>query len=93
MKLSSKHRKTLEKVRQRPRPSGLRWQDMEAMLIALGFERVQGKGSAVMFLKPGADPWGYHRPHGKSSAVMVNKGAINSLDSYLNEKGFYEELH
>lgn len=47
----SKHEKTLEAMRQNPKPSNLRWADVESLLVHYGAEVREGKGSAIKFLR------------------------------------------
>ena len=70
--MNNKHRKTLERVFARPVPTtpvpnNFVWADLEALLVALGAERVNRGGSMVSFFMKGerAD---FHRPHSSKDA-------------------------
>lgn len=60
--MNSAHRRTLDAVFSHPVPAALEWRRIEALFIALGAQRVKGKGSPVAFVIKGvrAD---FHRPH------------------------------
>lgn len=60
--VNSKQRKTRARLFEKPVPKSLAWADIEALLIALGAERVNRGGSIVSFFMNGerAD---FHRPH------------------------------
>jgi len=46
-RVNTKHRKTLEKIFATPVQANIPWQDIEALLIALGAEIKEGSGSRV----------------------------------------------
>jgi hypothetical protein len=77
--MNGKHRRTLEAIFSRPVPSDIRWADIESLLIALGAERSEGRGSRVRFLLNGAEAV-FHRPHPKPE---TNKGAVASVREFL----------
>lgn len=56
------HQRTLEAIFSTPTPTNLEWRKIEALLVALGAETVEGSGSRVAFVLNGkrAD---FHRPH------------------------------
>lgn len=55
----------------------------------MGFEKFEGKGSAVAFNKGDKLTFMYHRPHPRPD---VDKGAIHSLDKFLEREGIYEDF-
>lgn len=59
--MSNRHRKVLAAVFASP-PKSLVWADIEALLLAVGCELIEGDGSRVAFKRDGqkAD---FHRPH------------------------------
>ena len=89
MKLPNKHLKTARMLRKHPRPSNLKSRDLDALLVALEFEIIEGKGSAVAFQREGGLLFMYHRPHPRPD---VDKGAIASLDKFLEKEGIYEDI-
>ena len=60
--MNSKHRKTLEAIFSKPTPSTLEWSRVEALLLAVGCELVEGRGSRVRFVH-GQHVSTFHRPH------------------------------
>ena len=60
--MNSKHRKTLEAIFSKPTPSTLEWSRVEALLLAVGCELVEGRGSRVRFVH-GHHVGIFHRPH------------------------------
>ncbi|WP_257263467.1 type II toxin-antitoxin system HicA family toxin [Endozoicomonas sp. ONNA2] len=60
--MNSKHRKTLLAIYQEPAPKQLEWKAIEALLMAVGAEMLEGRGSRVRFHKQG-EMATFHRPH------------------------------
>ncbi|HXW22177.1 MAG TPA: type II toxin-antitoxin system HicA family toxin [Rhodomicrobium sp.] len=81
--MNAKHWRTLEAIYARPVPADLRWADIESLLIALGAERSEGRGSRVRFLLKGVEAV-FHRPHPKPE---TNKGAVASVREFLKMAG------
>ena len=86
IKAMGKHEKTLETMRQRPRPSNLRWSDIESLFVHLGAEIRKGKGSAIIVILNGQRAY-FHRPHPGDKA---DKGAIESALRFLKDAGAIE---
>lgn len=74
----SAQRKTLEAIFADPVNGNLPWRRIESLLLALGAERDEGKGSAVTFMLKGhrAD---FHRPHPQKEALKYRVRAIREL--------------
>lgn len=83
MALSKKHRQTLERVFQDPARSDIKWDDIEKLLIALGAEVSEGKGSRVRIYLNEVRAV-FHRPHPQKE---TDKGALRSLRRFFNEAG------
>jgi CO dehydrogenase/acetyl-CoA synthase delta subunit len=81
--VSGKHRKTLEAVFENPLRADIRWQTVEAMLVALGAEISEGRGSRVRVALGGVRAV-FHRPHPRPE---TDRGAIRSLRRFLVEAG------
>lgn len=77
--MNSKHRRTLEAIFTRPVPVGLRWADIEALLMALGAERSEGRGSRVRFVLNSVEAV-FHRPHPHPD---TDKGAVVAVRQFL----------
>ena len=78
-----KHEKTLEAMKRSPRPSNLRWADIESLLVHFGGVVCEGKGSAISVSLNGKRAY-FHRPHPDDKA---DKGAIESVLRFLRETG------
>ncbi len=60
--MTSAHRKTLKLIFDKTVPSGLKWQRIEVLFLALGAKTVEGRGSRVRFELNGVVAT-FHRPH------------------------------
>jgi hypothetical protein len=87
MSLSSKHLKTLHAVFDDPIRSDVEWTDIENLLIAVGGELSEGRGSRVrIYFNQGRAV--FHRPHPQKEA---DKGALKSMKPFLTEAGVQAE--
>lgn len=71
-------RRTLEAIFSTPVPANLEWRKIEALLVALGAEVVEGSGSRVAFVLTGkrAD---FHRPHPGKEAKRYQVRAMREF--------------
>jgi hypothetical protein len=60
--MNATHRKTLAAVFADPVSMSLEWRRIEALLVAIGCQVIEGKGSRVRFEKDGIIAT-FHRPH------------------------------
>jgi hypothetical protein len=67
LEMNSTHRKTLEAVFVDPVLRSLEWRRIEALLIAIGCQVIEGNGSRVRFEKNGVIAT-FHRPHPSKEA-------------------------
>ena len=58
----SKHERTLNALRRHPRPSNLRWADINSLLVHFGAVVREGRGSAISVTLNGITAY-FHRPH------------------------------
>ncbi|MGI9274196.1 MAG: type II toxin-antitoxin system HicA family toxin [Endozoicomonas sp.] len=65
--MNVKHRKTLIAIYKDTAPKQLEWKAIEALLIAVGADVIDGRGSRVRFHKDG-EIGTFHRPHPKKEA-------------------------
>lgn len=81
--MNSKQRKTLEDVFVHPVRSGIRWADIEGLLLAVGatIEEAQGSRMTVTLNEVYAV---FHRPHPRPTA---DKGAVKSVRRFLTNAG------
>lgn len=81
--MTGKHLKTLEKMQAHPRPANLPWKNIENLLVHVGAEIIEGKGSAITVVLKGQVA-SFHRPHPGKEA---NKGAIVNALKLLKRAG------
>lgn len=83
MKVSGKHRATLEAIFADPVRADIAWRDIEALFRAVGSEISEGSGSRVRVALNGVRAV-FHRPHPKKE---TDKGAVKSVRRFLGEAG------
>lgn len=81
--MNAKHRRTLEAIFAQPVRANVRWTEIEALLLALGAERSEGRGSRVRFLLNGEEAT-FHRPHPQPD---TDKGALRAVRRFLETAG------
>jgi hypothetical protein len=81
--MKSKHEKTLKSLFETPVNSSIVWRDVELLLLALGAEISEGRGSRVRIAFNGVRAV-FHRPHPKKE---TDKGAVVSMRRFLKEAG------
>ena len=79
--MSKKHQKTLERIVDRPDRSDIPWKDIEGLIIALGGDISEGRGSRVRIHLNGVRAV-FHRPHPKR---VTDKGSVSSMRKFLRE--------
>ncbi len=77
------HQKTLAAIYANPVPASLEWRKIEALLVALGAQVVEGSGSRVAFVLQGrrAD---FHRPHPGKEAKRYQ---VRAMREFLESVG------
>jgi len=83
MSLSRKHRNTLNAIFADPLRANVPWRDIEKLLIALGSEISEGRGSRIRIALNGIRAV-FHRPHPQKE---TDKGALKSMRRFLTEAG------
>jgi HicA toxin of bacterial toxin-antitoxin, len=81
--LSSRHRRTLASIFETPTRSDVRWQEITALLKALGADVTEGRGSRVRVALQGRKAV-FHRPHRNDD---TDKSALESMQRFLIEAG------
>jgi hypothetical protein len=81
--MRNKHEHTRQVIFSNPMQAGVLWRDIEAMLVALGAEVSERRGSRICISLNGIDAV-FHRPHPRKE---VDKGALNSVRRFLKEAG------
>jgi len=81
--MNNKQRQTLSKILEKPERSDIPWPNIESLIIALGGEISEGRGSRVrVFLNDVKAV--FHRPHPER---VTNKGTVKSVRRFLQEAG------
>lgn len=83
MKVSGKHKKTLNAIFDDPVRSNVVWDEIIKLLIAMGAEISEGRGSRVRIVIKGVRAV-FHRPHPRKE---TDKGALKSMKRFLTEAG------
>lgn len=81
--MKRKHAATLAQVYARPVSGSIKWQDIEALLAALGAEISEREGSRVGVYLFG-EVRVFHRPH---PTPDTDKGAVASIRKWLDSHG------
>lgn len=81
--MKNKHKETLGRIFHNPIQSGIKWKDIETMLLAMGAEISEGHGSRVRIALKGMRAV-FHRPHPQKE---TDKGAIIPMRRFLLETG------
>ena len=81
--MSSKQRRTLVRIHQRPTPADIRWQDLTSVLEYYGVDVTERKGSRVG-LKKGGERIVVHRPHPGS---VTGRATVRDIAAFLNAAG------
>ncbi len=79
--MNKKHTRTLENIIEKPERSDIPWKDIEGLIIALGGEITEGRGSRVRIYLNDVRAV-FHRPHPKR---VTDKGAVSSMRKFLKE--------
>ena len=90
--MSNKIKKTLKQIFEEPTRSDIPFRDIEALLVSLGFERFEGRGSRVTF-KMQTRRITFHRPHPQkeSKVYMIDYLRQFLIDLSINPNINYEE--
>lgn len=85
--MNRQHRRTLLAVFEHPTRPDVRWADIEALLLALGADLSQGRGSRVRVALRDVRAV-FHRPHPRP---VTDRGAVRSVADFLRAAGITEE--
>lgn len=81
--MNSKQTKTLAAIYELPTLGTIVWSEVESLLMSLGCEKKEGKGSGVKFKKNGITLY-VHRPHPKKEAKHYQ---IDDTREFLTKLG------
>jgi hypothetical protein len=76
--MNSKNRKTLETIFFDPINGNLHWDRIEALLVGIGCNVVEGSGSSVTFEKDGRRAY-FHRPHPQREALRYRVNLVREF--------------
>ncbi|MBC7898720.1 MAG: type II toxin-antitoxin system HicA family toxin [Saprospiraceae bacterium] len=85
--MKKKHRQTLRDIFETPVRSNILWDDVEKLLVALGAELSEGRGSRLRIALKGVRAV-FHRPHPRKE---TDKGAFVSMRRFLTEADINED--
>ena len=66
--MNKTHQKILKAIFDNPVNGAMEWSDIESLLIAVGCQVIEGKGSSVTFEKEGMKVF-FYRPHPQKEAL------------------------
>ena len=85
--MNRRQRETLRRIFENPVRSNVEWADVERVLIALGAELSEGRGSRIRIALNGVRAV-FHRPHPRKE---IDKGALVSIRRFLTEAGISDD--
>ncbi|WXU00207.1 MAG: hypothetical protein Ctma_0918 [Catillopecten margaritatus gill symbiont] len=81
--MNSKHQKTLNKLMERPVLANIKFNDVDKLLVAMGFQRIEREGSRVCFKKE-EDEIVLHKPHPRNELL---KYIVRDLQMFIKHTG------
>lgn len=81
--MNKKQRQPLRRLFEKPTRSDISWNDIESLVIALGAEVTEGKGSRVRAALNDVRAV-FHRPYPQR---LTNKASVRSVQRFLIESG------
>jgi hypothetical protein len=81
--MNSKHRKTLQAIFAQPTTRTLEWGRLKSLLVAVGCQTIEGRGSRVRFVF-GTQVATFHRPHPEKEAKPYQ---IEEARAFLEQIG------
>jgi len=83
LNMKATHKKTLLTIFTDPVNGNMEWDKIEALLVAIGCQVVEGTGSSVTFEKDGIRAY-FHRPHPARAALRYR---IKDAREFLKKLG------
>ena len=80
--MNSRHARTLAALHRQPTPASIDWAAIEALLLSVGCELVEGNGSRVRFVRNGMIET-FHRPHPAKEAKRYQVRAARDYQMRL----------
>jgi hypothetical protein len=81
--MNSKQKKTLAAVFEEPTLANIEWANIESLLLAVGCETKEGRGSRISFVYNGHIE-SFHRPHPQKEAKRYQ---VKQVKSFLESIG------
>ncbi|MBI3960227.1 MAG: type II toxin-antitoxin system HicA family toxin [Chloroflexi bacterium] len=81
--MKAAHQRTLTAIFSNPTPTTLAWRQIESLLIALGAQVIEGRGSRVRFELSGVIAT-FHRPHPQKEAKPYQ---VRDVRDFLTQAG------
>ena len=81
--MNKKQKQTLNKILEKPERSDIPWSNIESLIVALGGEISEGRGSRVRVVLNDVKAI-FHRPHPER---VTEKGAVKLVRRFLKEAG------
>lgn len=83
--VNNRHKRTLRQIFANPPSGTIRWNDIEALLVAVGCRIDEGRGSRVRVVHEETMTLAvFHRPHPRPE---TDKGAVKSVREFLETIG------
>ena len=86
--MRKRHLRTLKAIFEEPTRANIAWSAIESLLLALGAEITEGKGSRVRFYLNGRKAV-FHRQHPRKETI---KAAVESVRDYLDKAGVNDDI-
>lgn len=86
--MNRKQRNVFDSIFKTPTLSTIKFSDIEKLLISLGADVIEGRGSRVAFVFPNSLKWEEHRPHPNKEA---KKYQVESARRFLQKLGCENE--
>ncbi len=86
--MRKRHLRTLKAIFEEPTRANIAWSAIESLLLALGAEITEGRGSRVRVHLKGRKAV-FHRPHPRKETI---KAAVESVRDYLNNTGVNDDF-
>lgn len=78
--MNRKQQKVLDSIFAVPTSASIKFSDIEKLLVSLGAEKIEGRGSRVAFVMSNGAKWEHHRPHPNKEA---RKYQVESVREFL----------
>lgn len=82
--MNKKHKKTLESIFKKPVQAGIKWKDVESLIIALGGELETGRSGSRVGVVLNGKATVFHKPHPEKE---MDKGAVKNMKEFFDLVG------